>query len=207
MTGTASSPLNKKPSSFKQTYDSQPLDAQALQLFGLFLNEYIKRNRKTFIDQLKNLYPELTVSAPTISNTYQGPNLVNDTTYHITNQIGCLKPEFLHEIFTAFYTYSLTNIEQKDFTPHFIGELKSAQKIIWLRGANLLTFTFRYLMGKLIPYYDNPFVVIAEHFCDSEGKDYSPEQLRKNHSKGVRDMAKLDMIKKAFSQLIKKEDG
>jgi hypothetical protein len=61
-------------------------------------------------------------------------------------------------------------------------------------------------MEKLFPYYDNPFEIIAEHFCDSAGNDYTPTQLRKSHSKGVQKMAKLDMVKKVFSELIKKGD-
>jgi hypothetical protein len=206
MMGNTSSFPNKNPASFKQTNDFQHLGDQLIQLLGAVMEQHIRQNPIAFITLLNKFSTEIITPSIAISNTFQELNLSDKFTYKITRHIGCLRPELITDIHSVFHNNGLTGTPAESFIPHFLGGETKARKIIWLRADNLLTFTFAYLMEKLFPYYDTPFEIMAQHFCDAEGNDYTSERLRKSHSKGVQKMQKLDMIRKAFSPLIKKGD-
>jgi hypothetical protein len=206
ISGNEFSSSNKKSSTFKKTHDSQLLGDQFIHLIGTTWEEYVNRNPLSFISRIKNSL-EIIVPSVTISNTNQELNLRKDITYDIINHIGCLKPELLHDIHAVFRNHALTSTPEENFIPHLTGGLTKSRKIIWTRGINLLTFTFDYLMEKIFPYYDDPFKIIAEHFCDGNGNDFTPKQLRKNHSKKVQKDSKKDMICEAFLPIIEKGDA
>src|SRR6185436_5303002 len=204
MMGDASGFFLKKNASLGRNKNFQNFGNQFNHLFGAFIEHYIKQNPSIFIPLFNSFSPGLIAPPITISNANQTLNLTNEFSYKIIRHIGCLKAELIAEIHASFHNHSLTGTSIENFIPHFLGGVTKAPKIIWLREDNLLTFTFLYLMEKLIPYFDNPFQIIAEHFCDSKGNDYTSDQLRKSHSKGVQKRSKTDMIEKAFSILIRK---
>lgn len=163
----------------------------------------IKNNPQEYAQLLLPLFenpiPTISVSSPS-----QSLNLRNDITYRVVSHIGCLKPELLPEIHSIFHNNALTGTCEEDFIPHMMGGETKARKIMWLKGINLLTFSFIELMEKIFPYYDDPFRVIAEHFCDAEGNDLTADKLRKSHSKGIQKISKMEMIRKLFLSVIKR---
>jgi len=163
------------------------------------IQQYIRNNPHELLEAIARQAPEVIA---TIKTSVQARNTSDKQIYLIKAHIGCLKPERLNDIHAIFFNYALTNTPIQNFIPHFMGGETSARKIFWLRGINLLTFTFNHLMDILLPYYHDPFRVIAEHFCDADGNDFTLEQLRKNHSKGVEKDSNKTMIKNAFAPLV-----
>lgn len=197
-------PLNE-PTPATQPEDHQKLGEQFIQLVGSAVNIHLERNPPKFITLPNDSQTHLIRPDIIITNATQALNFKNDISYPVFKPIGCRNSTLMKEIHEAFKNNVFVNTAFENFEPRFIGGISFARRMIWLRGINLLTYTFKYIMDNdIIPFHDEPNKVIAEHFCDEDGNDFKNEQLQKNSPGKLNDPDKKELVRRAFFKIIKK---
>ncbi|MFI5220004.1 MAG: hypothetical protein ACHQNT_11000 [Bacteroidia bacterium] len=197
--------LNKKSDVQNENDDSQQFGKQFSKFVDSRIERYLRNQQLVPLPALNNQQPIILPERDIIDKN-QALNLRHDISYEIIDFIGCRMPEILNNVYSGFHNNRLTNASLEDFKPHFSGEgVTNARKLLWLREVNLLTFTFEFFTAQnFIPYHKHWHVVIANNFCDSEGKDFDPEYLRKIHSKKVRSIENLNFIRDIFLPIFKR---
>lgn len=155
------------------------------------------------LDLPEEFFRHLRSTEPTTQSSPQPKKIIQPIAKHI----GFRKSEKIKDTYEELYNNALIGYTFENFSAHCCGG-EWNRKIPWLRGINLLTYTFCQMMDKeIFAYYDNPFKIIAEHFCDADWNDFTPDQLRKNHSKKINKLAKKQMVDSIISRILKKGDG
>jgi len=133
-----------------------------------------------------------------IKDLYQQHSPVNYYKVNIKRMGWRLSFEKFEIFWKLLIKFGLIDCKYEVFREHFFGTGVISDKIVWYGTDNRITFFINDLMDKeIIPVHDKPFVLICNHFRSID-KEFDPEKLRKNNSKGVAE-SKFDQ----FNQLLK----